>query len=163
MGRDTPGPGPKMVERFSVRIAGIPFLTEIFPFLSRLYIHWDKRRGRWAELCRERAVSQTCFCAVRLHAEHNVTRNSYMYAYMYMWRKNMCQMSLFSMCYAWKLPTIKGLSTKRLSKDIHVYFSNWRTCKRIWKKMLQKMFKNHFSMICHFITNIGTIYIMHAS
>ena len=57
-------------------------------------------------------VTRTCMYLTK-------KRVSYMYVYMYMLRKNMCQMSLFSMCYAWKLPTIKGLSTKRLSMDIH--------------------------------------------
>ena len=107
-------------------------------------------------------------CVVQLHAEHNITRNSYMYLtkkkrvsymYVYMLRKNMCQMSLFSMWYARKLPTIKGLSTKRLSMDIHTYI----LASDVHANVSKKMFKNHLSMICHFITNIGTIYIMHAS
>ena len=145
--RDTPGPGPKIVERFSVRIAAIPFFTGIFSFSSRLYVHRDKRRGRWAELCHERAVRLFgCMQSITLLVTRTCMyltkkRVSYMYVYMYMLRKNMCQMSLFSMCYAWKLPTIKGLSTKRLSMDIHVYFSKWRTRKRIWKKCYKKCLK----------------------
>ena len=83
-----------------------------FPVFDRdisifiLYVHRNKRGGCWAQLSRERAVSQTCFCAVWLHAEHNVTRNSYMYVfkkksqvhvciYVYVTQKHLSNVSFF--------------------------------------------------------------------
>ena len=56
-----------------------------------------------------------------------------------------------------RLHYIKGLSTKNikhaytciLASDVH---ANVRE-----KRNVPKMFKNHLSMICHVVTNIGTL------
>ena len=93
-----------MVECFFIRIAGFPFLTEIFPFLSYTFTGTSAVgaepsypvSGRSARLasalfgCMQNItllVTRTCMYLKK--------RVRYMYVYMYMLRKNICQMSLF--------------------------------------------------------------------
>jgi len=70
-----------MVERFSVCIAGIPFL----PRYSRFHPVYTFPRTSVEVVEPSCAVSgrsarlASAVCVVQLHAEHNVTRNSYMY------------------------------------------------------------------------------------